>query len=59
MTMTTTTTRFPTQAYPWLGDLDVARAMYRTAVDALVLEPHAALALRFVDQLGAELEHVA
>jgi len=47
------------EAYLWLGDLDVAQAMYRTAVDALVLEPHAALALRFVDRLGAELEDVA
>lgn len=43
----------------WLGDLDKARVMYRTATDARVLEPHAALALRFVDRLGEELEDVA
>jgi LuxR family maltose regulon positive regulatory protein len=47
------------EAYLWLGDLGVAQAMYRTAVDALVLEPHAALALRFVERLGAEFEHAA
>ena len=44
------------QSHLCLGELDVARVLYRTAMDARVLEPYAALALRLVDRLGAELE---
>jgi LuxR family maltose regulon positive regulatory protein len=43
------------QSHLCLGELDVARALYRTATDARVLEPHAELVLRLVDHLGAEL----
>jgi LuxR family maltose regulon positive regulatory protein len=42
-----------------LGDLDEARAMHRSSMDMRVLEPHASLALGFVDRLGEELQDVA
>jgi LuxR family maltose regulon positive regulatory protein len=44
------------QSHLCLGELDVARVLFRTASDARVLEPDAALALSLVDRLGAELE---
>jgi LuxR family maltose regulon positive regulatory protein len=44
------------QSHLCLGELDVARVLFRAASDARVLEPDAALALSLVDRLGAELE---
>jgi LuxR family transcriptional regulator, maltose regulon positive regulatory protein len=44
------------QSHLCLGELDVARVLYRTAMEARALEPSAALVLRLVDRLGAELE---
>jgi LuxR family maltose regulon positive regulatory protein len=44
------------EAHLRLGDLDQARVLHRKAMDARVLEPHAELALRLVDRLGADLE---
>jgi LuxR family maltose regulon positive regulatory protein len=44
------------EAHLALGDLDDARVLYRKAMDARVLEPHAGLVLSLVDRLGADLE---
>ena len=46
------------EAHLGLGNLAEARVMHRRALDARVLEPQAALALRLVDRLGAELDDV-